>query len=250
MISRKTPDLENKLLILFAVDELGSLTSLQLLQFLAENDLMDYITMQLTLGELLAAGHIDTVPHALGTLYTLTAEGRESLTLFLRRLPHSIYSLVRDIVPRWKVRFQRETQMLADFHKREDGSYALRLRLMEKDAPLLDMTLSLPTRDAADRMSRRWPLAAPAFYGHLMQALGDDFSQNAQPPSGLSQGTSIISDGFQGCILRLAQGGQASPAFDISLALPTESMALFFAGRWTGKAEEICGLLMDRLSEE
>ena len=41
MISRKTPDLENKLLILFSVDEMGPLTSLQLLQFLAEYGLMD-----------------------------------------------------------------------------------------------------------------------------------------------------------------------------------------------------------------
>ena len=250
MMNRKTPDLENKLLILHAIDQLGPLTSLQLLQFLAEHDLTDYITMQLTLGDLLQTGHVQSIPHALGPLYTLTEEGRESLALFLRRLPHSIYSLVSDIVPRWKVRFQRETQMLADFHKREDGSYALRLRLMEKDAPLLDMTLSLPTRDAADRMSRRWPLAAPSFYGHLMQALGDDFSQDAQPPSGLIQCPSISHDCPQGCILRLIQGGQESPAFDLSLALPTEPMALFFAGRWEGKAEEICGFLMDRLSEE
>lgn len=250
MISRKTPDLENKLLILFAVDQLGPLTSLQLLQFLAEYDLMDYITMQLTLGDMLLSGHLSSIPHALGTLYTLSREGRESLSLFLRRLPHSTRSLIRDAIPKWKPRFARETQMLADFHSREDGAYELRLRLMEKDSSLLDMTLSLPTRDMADRLSRRWPAAAPAFYGYLMKELGDDFSLDRNSPSVLPQGAAVDWECAQGCILRLSQGESATPALTMALALPTESMALFFAGRWAEKADDICTFLMERLSEE
>ncbi len=250
MITRKTPDLENKLLILFAVDQLGPLSNLQLLQFLAEYGLMDYITMQLTMGDMLLSGHLSSIPHALGTLYTLSREGRESLSLFLRRLPHSTRALILEAVPGWKVRFQRETQMLADFHRREDGAYDLRLRLMEKDAPLLDMTLALPTRDMADRLSRRWPAAAPAFYGHLMKELGDDFSLDKTSLGALPQGAHVDWGCAQGCILRLDRGGPAAPALMMALALPTESMALSFAGRWPEKAEDICAFLMERLSEE
>ena len=251
MIDRKTPDLENKLFVLYAVDQLGSVTGLQLLQFLAEYGWMDYITMQLNLGDLLSAGHLQSVPHALGPLYTLSQEGKESLSLFLRRLPHSIRSMVRDAAPEWKPRFQREMQMLSDFHRREDGGYDLRLRLMEKDAPLLDMTLSLPSRGLADRLSRRWPAAAPAFYGFLMKTLGDDFSPDAQIPSLPPQDAFIDSgEHGQGCLLRLNGSGLSSPALSLSLALPTESMALFFSGRWAAVAEAICAFLMDRLDED
>ncbi len=250
MISRKTPDLENKLLILFAVDELGPLTSLQLLQILAEYNLMDYITMQLTLGDMMATGHLSSIPHALGPLYTLSSEGRESLALFLHRLPHSMRALIHDAVPEWKPRFARETQMLADFHRREDGKYDLRLRLMEKDSSLLDMTLVLPSRDMADQLSRRWQEAAPAFYGYLMKELGDDFSSDQRDPDTLPEGTSLDREGAQGFVLRLNRGVSAASALTISLALPTKSMALFFAWHWAEKADGICSFLMTRLSEE
>jgi hypothetical protein len=250
MISRKTPDLENKLLILFIVDEMGPLTSLQLLQFLADNNLMDYITMQLTLGDMVSTGHLSSIPHALGALYTLTGEGRESLALFLHRLPHSTRTLIHGAVPEWKPRFARETQMLADFHRRNDGKYDLRLRLMEKDSPLLDMAIVIPTRDLADRLSRRWPQAAPAFYGFLMKELGDTYSQDKMFQDSLPDGAFIEKECPQGCILRLNHDEPGSRELTMALALPTKSMSLFFAWRWKDAADIICAFLMAELSRE
>jgi len=53
----------------------------------------------------------------------------------LRRLPHSLKTLVCDAVPVWKPRFQREAQILSDFRRLTDGRYALRLRLMAPFVP-------------------------------------------------------------------------------------------------------------------
>ncbi len=250
MINRKTPDLENRLLILYAIDRFGPLSSLQILQFLAEHDLMDYITLQLTLGDLTQTGHLCATPHALGLLHTLTPAGKESLNLFLHRLPYSLRTLVQASLPGWKKRFQREAQMLSDFHRQEDGTYALRLRLMEKDAPLLDMVITLSARDAADQYSRRWEKAAPLFYGFLMQELGDDFSQNAEPPANLPANATIESrQDAQGCLLQLHYNIPNKPEIKLSVSLPTESMALFFAGRWESKAEGMCAFLLDALAK-
>ncbi len=248
MINRKTPDLENRLLILHAIEQFGPLGSLQLLQFLAEHDLMDYITLQLTLGDLVQTGHLQTTPHALGLVYALTQAGKESLRLFLHRLPHSIRAQVADSLPVWKRRFQQEAQMLSDFHRREDGTYLLRLRLLEKEAPLLDMALPLPTRDIADLYARRWAKAAPLFYNFLMRELGDHFSQEAQPPAVLPTGTALEKgQDAQGCLLHLHYSAENKPDMKLSVSLPTESMALFFAGRWESKADAICAFLRSTL---
>lgn len=251
MINRKTPDLENRLLILHAIDQFGPLGSLQLLQFLAEHDLMDYITLQLTLGDLVQTGHLQTMPHAMGLLHTLTPAGKESLRLFLHRLPHSIRAQVAKALPVWKKRFQQEAQMLSDFHRREDGTYTLRLRLMEKDSPLLDMALPLPTRDTADLYSRRWAKAAPLFYSFLMKELGDHFSQDAQPPAIVPAGTALErGQNAQGCLLHLHHSAENEPEMKLSVSLPTESIALFFAGRWESKADAICTFLRSALEKE
>jgi hypothetical protein len=248
MINRKASDVENKLLVLLAVDQLGPLTNLQLLQFLAENDLMDYITLQLNLGELMDARHLEKTPHALGPLYTLTMEGRESLALFSRRIPHSSRSLIKDSAAGWRARFQREKQVLSDFHRQDGGTYALKLRLMEKDQPLLETTLILPSRDTADHFSRNWPKAAADFYGFLIRELGGDFSVDVSPGGQLPEGTAITREYAQGCALYLKREG--SPAIQIILALPTEPMAASFAARWPDRMEAIGGFLLERLAEE
>ena len=206
--------------------------------------------MQLALGDMLTAGYISSIPHALGTLHTLSRAGRESLSLFLHRLPHSTQTLIRGAVPEWKPRFARETQMLADFHRREDAEFDLRLRLLEKNAPLLDLILVIPTRDQADRQSRRWPQAAAEFYGYLMKVLGDSFSQDRVVPEYLPENTYISRECAQGCILHLNHSNPGAPAISMALALPTESMSLFYAWSWKEKADGICGFLMTKLSEE
>mgnify|MGYP000966793360 CR=1 FL=1 len=249
MITRKTPDLENKLLILLAIDQLGPLTGLQLLQFLAERGLMDYFILQLTLGDLKDTGHIERTQSALGPQYALTAAGRESLALFLHRLPYSIRSVVREAAPQWKPRIQREAQILSDFSRREDGQYALRLRLMEADTPILDMTLSLPSRDSADRLARRWPAAAQEFYGFLMKELGDNFSPEADGQVQLPRGACVTGTVQQGFILQLAHEESSVQPLSLSLSLPTQSMAFFFAGRWPEKAEDISAFLMNLLTK-
>ena len=245
---RRVPDVENKLLVLLSVEELGPLTGLQLLQFLAENDLMDYITLQLALGELYGAGHLKKIPHPLGELFALTPPGRRSLALFSRRVPHSKQALLERTRSAWRERFRREKQMLAAFGPREEGGYGLRLRLMEKELPLLDMTLFLESRGLSDRFSRRWPGAAPGFYGHLMEALGQGFSEENVPEE-LPPGAALAPRGRGDWRLTLRLGAGAGPALEMTVSLPTRGMALLFAEAWPRRGAGIRAFLMARLEE-
>ena len=49
MERKHIPETENRLLILYTLRSLGPVTAMQLLQAMAEGDLMNYITMQLAL---------------------------------------------------------------------------------------------------------------------------------------------------------------------------------------------------------
>ncbi len=248
MQARKVSDVENKLLLLLAVEQLGPATSLQLLQFFVENDLMDYITLQLALGELLQGGQLSNKPHVLGTLYALTGAGRDTLSLFANRLPYSLAQRIRTPAAGWRIRFQREKQMPASFSRREDGLFALHLQLMEKDLPLMDLTAALQTWEEADLFSRRWPDRAEAVYGYLMQSLGGDFSQDALPAQ-LPDHACLINPNKGDCRLTLTEGPQSAPLLSLTLSLPTEPMAWFFAGRWPDKAQTFRKFLLEELSE-
>lgn len=173
-MERRPSETENKLLLLHAVDCLGAVTAEQLLVFMVETQQMDYVSLQLGLAELDEAGLVRKKSHPLGALYALTGKGRDSLALFEKRVPHSRLQAVVVQAEQWRQRFRREKQMLADFEKTATGDFVVRLRLLEKEASLLDMTLSVPTHEHAQRFCDEWIAQASNIYAHIMHALGED----------------------------------------------------------------------------
>ena len=174
MINREPTLTDQKLLVLCALDHLGQVTALQLLRFMVENDLMDYIALQLATAELDEMGLLRKAPHALGTLYAPSAQGSEALVLFGTRLPHSRRAQIAAIADDWRHRFRQEKQVLADWTQTPTGEYAVHLRVLEQELPLLEMTLSLPTREQASMFCARWPANATALYAQLMRTLGEE----------------------------------------------------------------------------
>lgn len=174
MPSRQPSMTEQKLVTLYALDRLGPTTAVQLLRFMVENELMDYIALQLSTAELEEMGLLRKLPHALGALYAPSAKGYDTLKLFHSRIPHSRAMLMDGIAQEWKRRFSEEKQVLADWEETPSGEYVARLRLLEGELSLLDVRVSLPTREQASRFCQRWPRTANQVYAQLMQALGDD----------------------------------------------------------------------------
>ena len=75
MERKHIPETENRLVILYTLRSLGPVTAMQLLQAMAEGDLMNYITMQLALSDMESQGQISQHAHPLGNLIEVTGEG-------------------------------------------------------------------------------------------------------------------------------------------------------------------------------
>jgi pimeloyl-ACP methyl ester carboxylesterase len=144
MERKHIPESENRLTILYALRGLGPATAMQLLQFLVENDLMNYFTMQLSLSDMQEQGHLTATPHPLGDLLTLTPEGEYAIESFAHRIPVSRRQLMDAQSPRWKEQFRTEQLTPADSFTLQDGRVCLRLRLLEGSTSLLDILLTLP----------------------------------------------------------------------------------------------------------
>lgn len=172
-MERRPSDTQNKLLLLYAVDRLGAVTAQQLLSFMVENELMDYIAMQLGLAELDDAGLLRKRAHELGTLYALTREGRRVMDLFMRRVPNARLVDVDKHIDRWRQKFRREKQILSSFEETEGGEYVVHLRLLEWQDDLLDLRLKVPTHKHAQRFTDAWVAQAPGIYAYLVHALGE-----------------------------------------------------------------------------
>lgn len=109
MLKRKhVPDSEYKLILLRSLESLGPVTSLQLLQFLVDENLMNYFQMQLNLSEMLENNQICEKRHPLGQLLCMTDDGRYSLDSFRSILSSASDKLIAERAPGWRKRFLLE----------------------------------------------------------------------------------------------------------------------------------------------
>lgn len=248
-MQRKISDVENKLLLLFSINQLGNVTNLQLLQFMVDNDLMDYITLQLALGELIEAGQLSLTTHTLGELYSLTDKGKEALRLFERRVPNSRRVAIRSRAVQWRARFFREKTLLADFQKLEENDYLLTLQLLENNLSLMCLDLHLPARNMADLFSRRWPDRAQDIYQGIVAKLSNGYLPNAQyPPLPAFARWEPQLKGEP--LLFLTYDPDGKGTFQVSLPVADAHLASCFALQWEKEGATILNLVITCLARE
>ena len=246
MIDRKVSPLEHKLLILYTIEQLGSVTNLQLLQFMVDNQLMDYMTLQLSLGEMMEAGQLEMIPHALGALYRLTDSGQSALAMFVKRVPYSRRQAAAQAAVDWKRRFELEQQLLSDFKKLADGQYLLSLSLMEKGAPLMLLKLTLPAWNMADLFASRWAREGQRIYSHVLKTL----SQHYEPQGRTLKRSEIVAQAGGDPLLQLDYAPGKEMAFTLMLPVPPdEDLACHYAQQFQADANGLLNFITAQLAK-
>ena len=210
------PDSENKLVILYALNRLGPVTGMQLLQFLVEMDLMNYFGMQLNLVELQEQQQVAERAHPLGGLLLVTEKGAYTLGAFDHRIPASRRELIDQNAAIWHEKFRTEQQTLAESFPLSDGGMCIRLRLMEADTAL---TL----------------------------ALSEGFD-GAVPDSPLPE-TTTLQQTSEGSWLLSLNDQPHKPTMTLMLSMPDEHLARHYAARWPQEGESWRTLILRELEE-
>lgn len=167
--------LEGKLLTLHTLKSLGPCGNLQLIAFMAEHDLMNYFDLQAALYDLTRRGQVirEQVPG--DDVYTITQEGEEALALFVTRLGESTLNKVDDAVPAFRERLRQERELFAHISHEGRNEYHTRVGISEGGMQLMQLDLSLPTADLAERFRANWAARARDIYDYIIANLsGED----------------------------------------------------------------------------
>lgn len=224
------PESENRLLILYALRGLGPMTGMQLLQLMVELDLMNYITLQLSLTDMEAQGQLVQQAHPCGARYDLTAEGGFILDSFVLKIPSSRRERIDQHAEHFRQRFLAEQLAPADSFTLPGGHACVRLRLLEKSASLMDILLFVPAGETPTLLQARWHACAQAVYEAVMAALTDGYDESLPMPD------MPCEDCLQHCdagewMLSLSDHPD-QPSITLMLTLPGEHLARFCAARW------------------
>ena len=161
-----------KLTILYMLDKAGfPLSNTQLSNFFLEHDYTDYFRVQEVIGNLVDANLILAESTHSNTQYTLTAAGKETLKFFSDKITEGITQDVLNFFEANKMELRQETSVIADYYKTTNQKYAVRCQVRSDNSNIIDLTISVKTKEQAEAICANWRKQHEEVYMYLMDTL-------------------------------------------------------------------------------
>ena len=224
---RNVSDAERKLLLLCCVDVLRGATEAQLWTFVAEQSLMDYLSMQLCLHELLVSGQLENGAGALQNGIFLSDAGRQALSLFADRIPCTDRERIVREAPAFRERILQHNQVRAVYEIAQKGDYRARLTLLEDDLPTLSIRVCTSNRAMASKALRSFRNSAARVLTYL-------YTLSAEPTADDSGIVRHSTHEFTASVVLTA----AKVTFEVALLFPSNESARAFLAAFSTPAQK------------
>ena len=161
-----------RLIILFMLDKVEyPLTNTQITNFILEKDYTTYFTVQQTFADLLSSDLITAESTHNNTRYRITAEGKEALHFFGDKITDAIKKDILTFFEEHHYDLKQETSVFADYFKATGSGYSVRCQIKETDQTVIDLTLSVSTKEQAQAVCSNWQNQSEQVYATLMDLL-------------------------------------------------------------------------------
>ncbi len=161
-----------KLIILYMLHQVNfPLDNSQISEFILEKEYTTYFTLQEVIGECIDSDLIRTETTYQRTTYFLTEDGASTIDSFKSHLSTSIQADIDAHLKSKQYELRNDSDLTADFYKNTNGEYSVNLQIKEKNFPLIDLTMSVPTEAIAETMANNWTKNNQEVYAIIMEHL-------------------------------------------------------------------------------
>ncbi|MBQ8278359.1 MAG: DUF4364 family protein [Roseburia sp.] len=161
-----------KLTILNMLDKVDfPLSNTQLTNFFLEHEYTDYFRVQQVISDLLDAELIRTESTHNNTHYYITAAGKETLNLLKDKISDAIELDIINYFAQNKLELRNDNSIIADYYRTPNRDFAVRCQYRQKDTNLIDLTLSVQTKEQAEAICNNWKKQNEDVYMYLMDIL-------------------------------------------------------------------------------
>lgn len=161
-----------KLIVLYMLDKVKfKLTYSQLSGFILEKEYTNFITLQQVISDLQDTELIKTNTLMNRTYFSITEEGRNTLSYFGNRIGDAIKEDIDNFLSEKHLELKNEASITATYYKSTSGEYEAQLIAREKDVELVNIKLSVPTEEMAEDICESWYTKNQKIYQYLMQEL-------------------------------------------------------------------------------
>ena len=161
-----------KLTILNMLDKVDfPLSNTQLTDFFLEHEYTDYFRVQQVISDLLDAELIRTESTHNNTHYYITAAGKETLNLLKDKISDAIQLDIINYFAENKLELRNDNSIIADYYRTPNRDFAVRCQYRQKDTNLIDLTLTVKTKEQAEAICNNWKKQNEEVYMYLMDIL-------------------------------------------------------------------------------
>ncbi len=161
-----------KLIVLYMLDKVDfPLTNSQVSEFILDEGYTTYFKLQQAISELAQSGFIREESTHSRTFLHLTEEGEETIHYFKGDISPAIQKDINDFLKDKKYDLKNEVSVKTDYYRTPAGEYAVQCQVLEQDAPLIDLTLTVPSEEEAQTISGNWAKKNQELYALIMEHL-------------------------------------------------------------------------------
>ena len=162
----------HKLIILYMLNKVNfPLTNSQLSEFFVSKNYTNYFTLQQTITDLIENDLISMENIRNNSYYHITVDGHQTLVFFVNKIPGYIVDEVDQYLMENKYELRNEVGTIADYYKTTNQDYIVHCQVKEGDTTLIEINLSVPTKEDASSMCDHWKDANTEIYSFIMKSL-------------------------------------------------------------------------------
>lgn len=161
-----------KLIILYMLEKVDfPLTNAQISGFVLDKGYTNYFHLQQAISELIDSGLIKAKTIRNSSYYQITDRGAQTLSYFEDQISNEIKKDISDFFRENIMQMREELSAVADFYKSDMEGYHVRCRLKKKDFTMVDLTIAVPTKEAASAVCINWKEKSQDIYENLIEFL-------------------------------------------------------------------------------
>lgn len=166
---------ENKLLLLYIIKSIKyPISNTQLTDIVLENSFINYFMLQQYVSELITSDFLKYEEKDSKEIIVLTAKGDRVLSFFKDRISPNKLKLIDDYINKKVEIIKKELSITSDYTLDDDNSFLVNLKATENKSTIIDLTISVPTKDEAKAICNRWKENSSTIYNKIINSLIND----------------------------------------------------------------------------
>ena len=161
-----------KMIILYMLKKVTfPLSNSQITNFLLDHEYTTYFHIQQTIHDLMDTHLILERKQGNSICYEITPEGQKTLSYFEKNMSDSIRLEVDSYILEKGYEMRNENSITAEYYRTPEQEYTVQLGVLEKNAPLIQLKITVHTEEMAKNLCHNWPKRSQEIYASVMTSL-------------------------------------------------------------------------------